>query len=100
MLQEYISYMNKNYKKEIIDLLCEIKDPGLMDLFLQDILTPSELEDIIVRWQIIKQLGIGTPQREISKKLGISIAKITRGSRMLYNTDGGFNKMLKKKKII
>ena len=69
-----------------------------MDEFLEDILTPVEFEDIITRWQIIKQLSRGVPQREIAKQLGVSIAKITRGSRELKDKKGGFNKVLSMKK--
>lgn len=70
-----------------------------MDEFIEDILTPTELEDIITRWQIIKQLSKGRPQREIAKRLGVSIAKITRGSRELRDKKGGFWKVLKMKKL-
>lgn len=69
-----------------------------MDEFMEDLLTPAESEDIVTRWQIVKQLSKGTPQREISTKLGVSIAKITRGSRELRNKKGGFWKMLKTQK--
>jgi TrpR family trp operon transcriptional repressor len=67
-----------------------------MDEFMEDILTPTELEKIVTRWQIIKQLSRGVPQREIAKKLGVSIAKITRGSRELRDKKGGFNQVLEK----
>lgn len=65
-------------------------------MLLQDILTPAELEDIAERWQLVKELHKGTPQREIAAKLGVSITKITRGSRMLQDGSGGFAKFLKK----
>jgi len=89
--------MNQKYKKEIIDVFCHIKDRTLMDEFLQDILTPAEYEDITTRWQIVKQLARGTPQREISNNLRVSIAKITRGSRELQNENGGFWSALRMK---
>lgn len=47
---------------------------------MEDILTPTEFEEIVTRWQIIKQLTKGVPQRKIAIGLGVSIAKITRGS--------------------
>ncbi len=90
--------MNSKYKQELINLFIQIKNPKLMDEFLEDILTPVEFEDIITRWQIIKQLSRGVPQREIAKQLGVSIAKITRGSRELKDKKGGFNKVLSMKK--
>jgi len=80
-------------------LLVSIKNPKLMDEFLEDLLTPSEFEDISIRWQIIKLLSRRIPQREISTNLGVSIAKITRGSRELLNEKGGFWKVLKNYKM-
>lgn len=69
-----------------------------MDGFMEDILTPAEFEDIVTRWQIIKQLSRGVPQRKIAISLGVSIAKITRGSRELLDKNGGFWRVLKMKK--
>ncbi len=87
--------MNEKYRKELVDLLANIKDSKLMNLFLEDLLTPAELKEIVSRWQIIKQLSKNVPQRKISSGLGVSIAKITRGSRELMNKNGGFWKILK-----
>lgn len=91
--------MDKKYREELIHLLVSIKSPKLMDEFLDDLLTPAEFEDISVRWQIIKLLSKRVPQREISTGLGVSIAKITRGSRELLNKKGGFWKVLKNYKV-
>lgn len=69
-----------------------------MDGFMEDILTPKEFEEIVTRWQIIKQLAKGVPQRKIATNLSVSIAKITRGSRELRDEKGGFWQALKMKK--
>jgi len=87
-----------SYKKELIKILCDINDKKLMQEFLSDLLTKSELNDIITRWQIIKQLDQGIPQRQISKNLGVSISKISRGSLELQNKKGGFKKILEASK--
>ncbi|MSU55105.1 MAG: transcriptional regulator [Candidatus Taylorbacteria bacterium] len=91
--------MNKKYREELMKLLVSIRNPKLMDEFLEDLLTPAEFEDISVRWQIIKLLSKRVPQREIAGNLGVSIAKITRGSRELLNEKGGFWKILKNYKV-
>jgi TrpR family transcriptional regulator, trp operon repressor len=87
--------MNEKYRKELVVLLAGITSPKLMGEFLDDILTPSEAEEVVTRWQIVKQLSQGVTQREIAKKLGVSLAKITRGSRELLDKNGGFWKVLK-----
>lgn len=67
----------------------------LLREFLIDLLTPKEFKEIITRWQIIKQLSMGVPQRKIAKNLNVSIGKITRGSRELLDKKGGFNQVLR-----
>lgn len=89
--------MNKKHKRELLAVLGGVKDVKTMDLFLTDLLTPAEYEDLVKRWQIVKQLSGGVPQRQIAKNLGLSIAKVTRGSRVLLGKKGGFNTILKKK---
>ena len=69
-----------------------------MGRFMEDIFTPTEFEEIVTRWQIVKQLSKSVPQREIARNLGVSIAKITRGSRELRDKKGGFWKVLKSTK--
>lgn len=85
-------------KKELFQVIMGIRDAKLLEEFLSDLLTPQEYIEVVTRWQLVKQLHAGIPQRAIAKKLKISIAKITRGSRMLLNASGGFNKILKKEK--
>lgn len=97
LLQHYI-IMSLKYKQELVNLLAKIKDPKIMSGFVEGILTPAELKEIVTRWQIVKQLVKGVPQRTIAKNLGVSIAKITRGSRELLDKSGGFWKVLKIKK--
>lgn len=90
--------MKNKYKQEFLTILSTIKDFKLLDDFLADILTPNEYEEIVKRWQIVKQLDQGVTQRQIAKNLQISLAKISRGSRMLLNKKGGFNQILNSKK--
>ncbi|MDR2490069.1 MAG: trp operon repressor [Spirochaetaceae bacterium] len=69
-------------------------DGGHIKSFLRALWTPAELADLAARWALVKALREKTPQREIAKKLGISLCKITRGSRELKKPDGAFLKML------
>ncbi len=89
--------MKNKYKQEFLTILSTIKDLKLLDAFLTDVLTPNEYDEIVKRWQVVKQLNQGITQRQIAKNLQISLAKISRGSRMLLNKNGGFNQLLKKK---
>ncbi len=72
------------------------KNKHLMREFLFDLLSPAEYKDLAVRWQIIKLLKGGITHREIAKKLKVSVATVTRGSRELANKKGGFQSVFKK----
>ena len=67
-----------------------------MRQFLSDLFTPGEIEEFARRWQIVKMLHAGIPQREIAEKLGVGIATITRGARALADDTGGFVQILNK----
>jgi TrpR family trp operon transcriptional repressor len=88
-------------EKELISIILEIgNNPVLLKAFLTDLLTPAEYTEIKKRWEIIKMLDAGVNQHEIAKKLGVGIATVTRGSRELHDTNGGFRKVLNKIKKI
>ena len=79
---------------ELSSALARTKDALLIKSFLRRLLTPSEAADIAARWALVKALEEKTPQREIAKTLGISLCKITRGSKEMKNPDQAFQKML------
>lgn len=68
--------------------------PQAFEQFLTDMLTPQELSELQLRWEIIQQLHRGTPQREIAQSLGVGIATVTRGSRVLQTSKGGIKALL------
>jgi TrpR family trp operon transcriptional repressor len=78
-------------KKKIIEkdldtmaaVLAGLKKPASRRAFLDAILTPWERDCIALRWRLVCLLAAGEKQREIAARLGISLCKITRGSREL-----------------
>jgi len=68
---------------ELFDILSNINDKETMTRFLGEILTPREIRDLQLRWRLLKMIQQKVPQREVALKLGISLCKITRGSRLL-----------------
>jgi len=88
--------MSKNKEKDIIEAIISIgKDKVLLDTFLEDLLTPAEYIEIKKRWEIVKMLNIGVNQHQIAKDLHVGIATVTRGSRALRDSRGGFKRVLK-----
>lgn len=91
--------MHKKYEAELITAFEKAgKNKILLREFLLDILTPAEYKEMMIRWQIVKRLAKGEPQRTIAKELKIGIATVTRGSRELTDKNGGFAQVLKKMK--
>jgi TrpR family trp operon transcriptional repressor len=79
---------------ELALTLAKAGDAALIKDFLRSLLTPAETADIAARWALVKDLDAKVPQREIAKDLGISLCKITRGSRELKKPDSAFRRML------
>lgn len=82
--------------KEIAEILAGVNQVQLIENLLAEMLTPSERETLALRWELLKMLHDGIPQREISKALGISLCKITRGSRELKKEDSTVKEVLKR----
>ncbi len=79
---------------EMSKALTKTKDPILVADFLHSLLTTSEIDEIAKRWALVKDLAKGLPQREIAAKLGLSLCKITRGSRELKKDNSPFRRLL------
>ena len=73
----------------IANQIIELQSQEDLTNFIEGILTPQELEQVAQRLQIIKMLKKKIPQHQIAEKLGVGIATVTRGSRMLKQ--GHFN---------
>ncbi|MDR0374760.1 MAG: trp operon repressor [Treponema sp.] len=75
-------------------ILAKIDDAELIESFLQCLLTPAETADIAARWALVKALKEKKTQREIAQDLGLSLCKITRGSRELKKPNSAFQRVL------
>lgn len=80
--------------KQLAKILLEIKEPKQLENFLENILTPSEHEEIAQRLQILSLLNEGETQREIAQKLQVSIGTVSRGSRILQYGKPGLDQVL------
>jgi TrpR family trp operon transcriptional repressor len=83
---------------ELSRTLAAVREAELIESFLRCILTPAETADIAARWALVKALDQGQPQREIAKNLGLSLCKITRGSRELKKDKSAFRRILERMK--
>ena len=84
--------VNENFA-ELAEALSKTADRALIEDLLRCLLTPAETADIAARWALVKALKAKTPQREIAKNLGVSLCKITRGSRELKKPNSAFQRI-------
>lgn len=80
--------------QELLKIISSINDLDELNRFFNDIFTPAELDDISLRWKLLKDLHKGMTQRKIAEKYGISLCKITRGSKVLKDKNSVVLKVL------
>ncbi|MGE4454437.1 MAG: Trp family transcriptional regulator [Sphaerochaeta sp.] len=85
--------MDTEYK-DLIELFTNTTKSEDMAKLFEEMLTPSEQKAILLRWNLMKDLYQGLPQREIASSYGISLCKITRGSKILKQKDSYCRKIL------
>lgn len=83
-------------QKELIQIITAVTDEVEMEGILSELLTERELNNVTMRWQILKELYQGEPQRAIAARHSISLCKITRGSKQLKKKDSASGRLLKK----
>jgi len=79
---------------ELEKIFADIHDHKEMIAFLDEILTPKEITDLKLRWQLLKDLHAGHTQRNIAARYKISLCKITRGSKILKRKNSRTKRLL------
>ncbi len=98
MYRNMLEVVNMESAKKLIEVLCRITEPAIMKRFISEIFTPAEIDDFVLRWRLMEMLQNGVPQRDIATELGISLCKITRGSKVL-STGNSITERIHKDKI-
>jgi len=80
--------------QELALVLARMNDVAMIEEFLVELFTPAEQKDIASRWELVKRLELGDSQRKIAADLGLSLCKITRGSRELKKENSVFRTAL------
>lgn len=80
--------------QDLATVIAQLKANEVYDVF-QAILTPRERDKIALRWKLVCMLEKGVTQRAIASRLGISLCKITRGSRELKFGPTAFRKAVR-----
>ncbi|WP_028973136.1 Trp family transcriptional regulator [Spirochaeta cellobiosiphila] len=80
--------------KELCKALSLTDDPTDIENFLNSLLTSSELKAVSDRWALVRLIDSGMSQRKVADNLGLSLCKITRGSKELKKDESPFRKMI------
>ncbi len=77
----------------LMQAIASIKNKeGAFDFFT-DLCTPSELEAMADRWEVVPALRQGVTYRVIQEQTGVSVTTITRVARCLSLGSGGYTLM-------
>jgi TrpR family trp operon transcriptional repressor len=93
--------MNKDNKwneerplQELAHALAVADDPRFIEDFLESLFTEAEVHEMGKRWALVRLLDDGVSQRNIARQLGLSLCKITRGSKELKKENSSFQRMI------
>lgn len=79
---------------ELIQVFARVNNYDEMQRLFEELFTMKEKYDFALRWRLMKDISSGVPQREIAQNLGISLCKITRGSKILKKEDSLMKKLI------
>lgn len=66
----------------------------IQDFLCNGLFTANETHEMATRWALVRLIKEGMSQRKIADKLGLSLCKITRGSKELKKDQSPFRKMV------
>ena len=81
--------------QELIGVFTQTQNYEAMQKLFEELFTQREKYDFALRWRLMKELHEGKTQREIASDLGISLCKITRGSKILKDPGSQIKIILK-----
>lgn len=80
--------------RELAAALALCDDEDMIEDFLSGLFTAAEVREMGKRWALVRLLDDGMSQRNIAKNLGLSLCKITRGSKELKKSESPFRSMI------
>jgi len=84
---------NKKAQTRLYQALLALKTAEETEIFLKDLCTPSEIEAMVDRWEVVDLLSQKKPYRTISEETGVSVTTVTRVARCLFAEESGYQKI-------
>ena len=86
--------MPRDSVEQLTRIILSAESDEDLAVLLRGLLTPQEIEEVVLRWRLMVRLCEGQTQRDIAQELGVSLGKIARGSRLLKYELPDFGKVL------
>lgn len=80
----------KEYKKDLCKAILTLKTEKEVEIFLDDVCTIKEIQDMSQRFHVAKMLSEGKVFNEVIKETGSSSATISRVNKCLMYGPGGY----------
>ncbi len=74
----------------LFQAIASLTTPLEVQLFLEDLCTPAEIEAMNDRWRVIPFILDNIPYRQIHEETGVSVTTIGRVARCLHLGSGGY----------
>jgi TrpR-related protein YerC/YecD len=81
----------KALENDLFKAFSSLKTAEEAQRFLRDLCTPSELQAMADRWQVVAAIKEAKPYRQIYDETGVSVTTVGRVARCLLLGEGGYN---------
>lgn len=85
-----MNYLNSNDTKNLFKALLCLQDEEECKIFLRDLLTKKEIQEVVNRFKVAQMLSKKIPYTKIEKETGISSTTIAKISKRLTKGMGGY----------
>ncbi len=90
--------MTKNWitteLKDFFRAVAELKNEREVSMFLRDVATMRELNEMARRWKAAQMINAGRSYRKVAAETGLSTATVTRVASWLNGGEGGYRLLI------
>ena len=84
------------WQNQLYSAFCQLSSPQEVRAFLSDLLSPREIEEFARRLEVARMLRAGSSYIEVSQTTGASSTTVSRVSKCLNGTAGGYRLVLER----
>lgn len=82
--------------KRLFEVFCQLKTPDEAEAFIRDICSKKEIVDLAQRLEVARRLRVHEPYIEVSSATGASSTTVSRVSKCLNGSVGGYRLVLER----